>query len=96
MKAFWSGGLVFKLTQSRHFGNFIPQLQATSGPRIFPARGPRTQGANPDVLLFSRLVVSNSVTSWTAVRQVSLSLTISWSLLKLMSVDSMLFNHLIL
>ena len=40
MKAFWSGGLVFKLTQSRHFGNFIPQLQATSGPRIFPAEVP--------------------------------------------------------
>ena len=40
MKAFWSGGLVFKLTQSRHFGNFIPQLQATSGPCIFPAEVP--------------------------------------------------------
>ena len=40
MKAFWSGGLVFKLFQSRHFGSFIPQLQATSGPCIFPAEVP--------------------------------------------------------
>ena len=36
-------------------------------------------------------------TPWTAARQPSLSFTISWSLLKLMSTESvMLFNHLIL
>ena len=38
-------------------------------------------------LLFSRSLVSDSVTPWTAVRQVSLSFTISWSLLKLMSIE---------
>ena len=34
------------------------------------------------LLLLSRWVMSNSVTSWTTARQASLSLTISWSLLK--------------
>ena len=38
-----------------------------------------------------------SVTPWTAARQASLSFTISWSLLKLMSIESMMpSNHLIL
>ena len=42
-------------------------------------------------------VVSNSVTPWTATHQASLSFTISWSLLKLMSIESVMpFNHLIL
>ena len=37
------------------------------------------------------------VTAWTATRQVSLSFTISWSLLKLMSIESVMpSNHLIL
>ena len=37
------------------------------------------------------------VTSWTAVRQASLSFTISWSLLKLMSIESVMpSKHLIL
>ena len=36
------------------------------------------------------------VISWTAARQDSLSFTISWSLLKFMTVESMMpFNHLI-
>ena len=38
-----------------------------------------------------------SATPWTAARRVSLSFAITWSLLKLMSVESMMpFNHLIL
>ena len=37
--------------------------------------------------LFSRSGVSDSVIPWTAARQASLSFTISWSLLKLMSID---------
>ena len=46
---------------------------------------------------WSRSVVSNSVTPWTAARQASLSFTVSWSLLKLMSIESvMLCYHLIL
>ena len=46
------------------------------------------------LLLFSCSVMSSSVTSWTAARQVSLSITNSWSLLKLLSVIPS--NHLIL
>ena len=45
----------------------------------------------------SRSVVSNSETPWTAAHQVSRSFTVSQSLLKLRSTESvMLFNHLIL
>ena len=45
----------------------------------------------------SRSVVSNSVIPWTAARQPSLSITNSWSLLKLMSIKPVIpFNHLIL
>ena len=46
---------------------------------------------------FSRSVVSDSVTLWTAAHQTSLSFTISQSLLKLMSIKSVVpSNHLIL
>ena len=46
---------------------------------------------------FSRTVVSDSVTPWTAARQVSLSITNSQSLLKLMSIKSVMpSDHLIL
>ena len=38
------------------------------------------------ILLFSRSVMSDSVTPWTAARHASLSITISQSLLKLMSI----------
>ena len=48
-------------------------------------------------LLFSRSVVSDSVTPWTAAYQASLSITNSHNLLKLMSIKSMMSsNHLIL
>ena len=46
---------------------------------------------------FSHSVVSNSATPWTAAHQVSLSITNSWSLLKLMSIELVMpSNHLIL
>ena len=46
---------------------------------------------------FSHSVVSDSVTPWTAAHQASLSLTSSWSLLKLMPIEFMMpSNHLIL
>ena len=49
------------------------------------------------LLLFSHSVVSDSETWWTAAHQASLSFTISWSLLKLISIESMMpSNHLIL
>ena len=48
-------------------------------------------------MLFGHLVMSDSVTPWTAARQASLSFTISWGLLKLMSTESVMpSNHLIL
>ena len=46
---------------------------------------------------FSHSVVSNSATSWTTAQQASLSITNSWSLLKLLSVEPVIPpNHLIL
>ena len=48
-------------------------------------------------LLFSCSVISDIAMSWTAARQASLSFTISQSLLKLKSIESMMpSNHLIL
>ena len=48
-------------------------------------------------LLFSRLVVSDFATPWTAACLASLSFTISQSLLKLMSIESVMpYNHFIL
>ena len=49
------------------------------------------------LLLFSHTVVYDSATPWTAARQASLSLTISWSLPKFMPIASVISsNHLIL
>ena len=46
---------------------------------------------------FSRSVVSDSATPWLAAHEASLSITNSWSLLKLMSIESVMpSNHLIL
>ena len=46
---------------------------------------------------FSRSVVSDSVTPWAAARRASLSITNSWSFLRLMSIESVIpSNHLIL
>ena len=49
------------------------------------------------LLLLSCSVVSDSLTPWTAARQASLSFTVSQSLLKLMSIESVMpSNHFIL
>ena len=49
------------------------------------------------LLLFSRLVGSDSATPWPAARQASLSFTISQSLLRLVSIELVMSsNHLIL
>ena len=45
---------------------------------------------------FSRSVVPDSATAWTAAPQASLYITNCWSLLKLMSTESMPSDHLIL
>ena len=50
-----------------------------------------------DSVQFSCSVVSDSVTPWTAARQSSLSISNSWSLLKLTSIELVMpSNHLIL
>ena len=49
------------------------------------------------LLFFSHSVVSDSATPWTAALQASLSITNSWSLLKLMSIELVTpSNHLLL
>ena len=60
-----------------------------------------TTDKNPHSVQFSSVQSLSRVplfaTPWIAARQASLSITISWSLLKLMSIESvMLLNHLIL
>ena len=51
----------------------------------------------PSVSQFSCSAVSDSATPWTAARQVSLCITNSWSLYKLMSIELVMpSNHLIL
>ena len=48
-------------------------------------------------LLFSRSVMSNSATPWTAACQAYVSFTVSWGLFKLMSIELVrTSNHLIL
>ena len=49
------------------------------------------------LLLFTQSDTCNSVTPWTVAHKASLSITISWSWLKLMSIESVMpSNHLIL
>ena len=57
---------------------------------------PLTPPGKPQVQ-FSRSVVSDSASPWTAAHQASLSITNSWSLLKLMCIEWVMpSNHLIL
>ena len=46
-----------------------------------------------ELLLFSHLVVSDSVTPWTVAHQASVSLTQSYSLLKLISIEFVMPSH---
>ena len=50
-------------------------------------------GKAPYSVQFSHSVVSDSVTPWTAAHQASLSITNSWSLLKLMSINAIQPSH---
>ena len=66
-----------------------------SRPRANKTRLWRVPSWAPKLLLFSR--VQLFATPWTAARQACLSFTISWSLLRLMSVELMMpSNHLVL
>ena len=72
------------------------QRQTRVAQRCFAAEGPDTQ-ENSLVVVWSPSHVPLFATSWTAAHQASLSFSVSWSLLRLMSIESvMLCNHLIL
>ena len=59
--------------------------------------GAKNQISHPSSVQFSHSVLSDSATPWTVACQASLSITNSWSLLKLMSIKSVMpSNHLIL
>ena len=86
----WPHRLYSPWNSLRNMGN-VSLLQG-----IFP-----TQGSNPGMPHWKKVKSLSCVQlfaiPWTAARQASLSLTISWSLLKLMSVESVMpSNHLIL
>ena len=73
-----------------------PALQADSLTTEQPGTLHRTPGC-VSLLLFSHSVVSSSATPSTAARQASLSFTVSWTLLKLMSIELVMpSNHPIL
>ena len=58
---------------------------------------PRRYPVSASWVLFSHSAMFNCATPWTAARRASLSITISWSLLKLMSTESVMSsNHFIL
>ena len=81
-----------EMTQSYHF-KYLHQLKTKGvvGGRL--VRG----GFPANTVQFSCSVMSDSATPWTAAHQASLSITISWSLLKLRSIESVMpSNHLIL
>ena len=74
-------------SQEAHFGIEI-------NPYPFPSQMPLR---HKDPVVQSPSHVRLFMTQWTAARQASLSFTISWSLLKLMSIGSVMpSNHLIL
>ena len=63
----------------------------------FPASGSFSNESQVGLLLFSHCFVWLFETQRTAARQASLSITIYWSLLKLMSIESVMpSNHLVL
>ena len=58
-------------------------------------RMPSFQSISPLIteMLFSLKVVSNSTTPWSAAQQASPSFTITWSFLKLMSIELVMPSH---
>ena len=72
-----------------------PTMSVTAEP-VKAGSLPLTPPGKPQVQ-FSRSVVSDSASPWTAAHQASLSITNSWSLLKLMCIEWVMpSNHLIL
>ena len=97
--ALWLGGA------GRFDGPYEHPLRDAQGPRG-PAEAPidsrpyhsfSLRSSWSTVQLFSRSVVSDTVTPWTAARQASLSITNSRGFLRLLSIESVMpSNHLIL
>ena len=86
-----------KEMQYSYLGNSMDQ-GVVSGPNpgnLHPL--PKIVGIILPLTQFNHSVMSNSETPWTVARQASLSITSSQSLLKLMSIESVMpSNHLIL
>ena len=82
------------------YSKFWPMFNASFFFFFKMSSGPLTrlhQLNYPCSVQFSRSVMSDSATPLTVARQVSVSITKSWSLLKLMSIKSVMpSNHLIL
>ena len=75
----------------------IPLPHATHENQFKISHKSKHKNANYKTSQFSHSVMSDSSTPWTAAHQASLSITNSWSLLKLMSIESVMpSNHLIL
>ena len=76
---------------------FVLLIETILGKRDWKKRNECFWFALSYMIQFSCSVVSNSVTPWTAARQAFLSFTNSWSLLKLMSIESVMpSNYFIL
>ena len=87
------------LPQGHKSPALLPQLGTVLKyhPVIRPCQVTKVSKESFSSAQFSRSVVSDSVTPWTAACPASLSITNSWSLLKLMSIESVMpSNHLIL
>jgi len=102
--SWWSGksfstAMAFevRLLLSAMGAHYCPSIQDHSG-SLSPWHIPSTTfGFWSILLLFSHSFLSDSATLWTAACQASLSFAISQSLLRLMSIESMMpSNHLIL
>ena len=89
--------LYFPATKWMNTWNFAQSLVLSKGNKLKRKEERDISRKGDKLLLFSHSVVLDSVTPWTAARQASLSFTISRSLLKLMSIESLMpSNHLIL
>ena len=89
--------LFYRVNNSTHEGS-IPITEITSAKTHLLISSPWGLGfQHMDCVIQSLSRVQLFATPWTAACQASLSFAISWSLLKFMSIESvMLFNHLIL
>ena len=86
---------------SKLWSNFAGRWQPASWARRMQTQvvGPSLKSrqrltSHVDVQSFSHSVVSDSATPWTAACQASLSFIISWSLLKLMCIESVMPSNI--